>query len=186
MNRENTFSILIRLPEEESFYLKEITGRIAQKRGLLTTKNEFHLTLEQTISCSDKLFRVDLNDWLEQQPPIEFRLDQVDQFKNRQGGVIYLTTQDKKCKRRIVDLYQDIDEITQTNDSFERRIFVPHVTLFQHVPFRMINQLKNDFSSTIKPLTFEIDEILVRKKIEGRGWVDYEKIPFGNALSWVN
>jgi len=177
MARENLYSIIIEIPKKENNYLKEITEKISKIMDLNETRNEFHLTIESTLCCSDNGFRFNLNNWLETQSPFQLTLNKLDRFENQKGGIIYLTTKNLDEKNKICDLHYGIHETIKSRSS--KKHFVPHITLLSDVPREKIKKLEDRFSENIKPFKITVSEVLVNKKIDNYNWKNFGRFSLG-------
>lgn len=188
MSRENLYSIITRLPLEENNYLRKIVGNIGEKMGLIANRDEFHMTIEQTLYCN-KGFRVDLGNWLELQDPFELTLDRVDYFKHRKGRLIYLTTANRDERDKISDLHYGIHEIVKPKNLSKQNNakFVPHVALFSGVSSEKVDVLQDILSRKIEPLKIPVQEVIVEEKISNYNWRSTDRFTlggnFGNYFS---
>ena len=181
MSKESLYSIVINLPREHSEYLREMTDKIGHRLDL-KNKDEFHLTIEPTLYCADKSFRVNLSQWLELQRPFEITLDKIDCFQHRNGGLFYLTATDIEERSRVVDLHGGIHEAikSRSKDRQNNSKYVPHVSLFSGVPEDKQEWLKYKLEKLYDPLVLQITEVSVRKKMDDYEWKDFGRFNLGS------
>jgi 2'-5' RNA ligase len=183
MSSEGLYFIKIDLAGKEKSYLKSKVGKINRMEKVGKFEEDFHLTVEQSLYCPKKSVRVDLDSWLEMQEPFNLVFDQIDYFKNRKSGLIYLTPASVNDRMMISDFHYGVHEIIKSNniDRQNNFFYVPHITLLREVPYGKLDDIANRFSGEIKPLEIKVSEITVREK-RNNIWQDFRRFNLGKRV----
>jgi 2'-5' RNA ligase len=113
-------------------------------------------------------------------------LDTINYFKNKNSGLIYLTTTDNDQKEAIVNLHYNIHEIIKSDNPNRQNNseYIPHVTLLKEVPLNQLDEIQEIFLEEIDPIKINISEILIREKYDKNEWGEFRRFNLGGNATF--
>lgn len=147
------------------------------KKGRLTDKNNFHLTLrfigevnsKEYLSLKKAVDRV-----MNTHHPFYLHLESLGSFNKRNRQIIWAGVKGETDK--LHSLYQTLEEaLLEEGFSKEERVYTPHVTLARQVQLtESINELNKKL--TMKSLEFSVKSIAIMESININGQLVYRPV----------
>jgi len=189
MSKETSYSAIIKLPTDQSNYLRNIVDRVNTNYNFTNkVESDFHITIEPRQYSSGRNFLIDLGEWLKLQTPFDITLDKIDHFEGRNNGLLFLTTSDSEARDRISDLHYGIHEVVKPKDPNRQNNveFIPHITLFSKIPLEEIDLLKNKVIENYdNNLTLPVSEIIVTKMTDEISWKECCRFNLGEMEEYL-
>lgn len=183
MSKETSYSAIIKLPDDQNNYLRDIIRRVNTNYNFINKpESDFHITIEPRQYSPSRNFMVDLKEWLKLQNPFNITLNRIDHFTSRSNGLLFLTTDDSEERNQISDLHYGIHEVVKQKnpDRQNNTEFIPHITLFSKVPLEEVDLLKNKMREYYREnLILPVSEIVISKMTDEVNWQECRRFNLG-------